>query len=508
MNNSIRPWDSEYDDFLHDESRLTGSAESISFPKTEDDAASIIREIARSKGTVTVQGARTGITAGAVPFGGHILNLSRMNSIGDIRHDNATGADYLTVEPGALLTDVWKRLEGTGLWFPPDPTEASASIGGMVSCSASGAMSYLYGSTRCWVESLRIVLADGSVLPMRRGETFAVGRRFNLTTPDGRRLSGELPDYRIPDVKSAAGYYAADDMDMLDLFIGMEGTLGAVTGIELRLMPKPACIAGLMVFLKSEECAIRFVRFLRREQIGALDALGAKPAAIEYFNHDALDLLRRMRLEYPAFSEIPLLHPHYHTTIYLELHAGSEDDIDDAMMLVMDAMTELGASDEDTWYAASQHELEKHKSFRHAVPEAVNQIIGERKNANPQLTKLGTDMSAPNGMLEDVIAMYNSGLQDARLESVIFGHIGDNHLHVNILPRNMEEHTRGKLLYMDWARQVVEAGGSISAEHGIGKLKTGFLELMYGREGIDQMIALKNVFDPDHVLNPGNLFTL
>lgn len=508
MNHCEETWNNEFDDYLHDESRQTGSARSISFPKTEQEVISAVREAAGCGSTITIQGARTGITAGAVPYGGHILNLSRMNVVRDVSLDAETGMNLLSVQPGALLTDIRKALDGTGWFFPPDPTEASASIGGMVSCNASGAMTLLYGPTRDWIEGLNAVLADGSIIRMKRGACMASGRRFNLHTDDGTGITGTLPDYVMPDVKSAAGYYSMPGMDMIDLLIGMEGTLGIITEIVLRLSPKPSHTAGLMLFAPAEDIAVQLVRFLRGERTGIFDEFTGRPAAIEFFNHDALDLLRRMKGENPAFAGIPHLQPHFHTALYMEFHASSEDEIDESVMQVMEAMTSLGVSDEDTWYAGNERELETHKSFRHAIPEAVNLLIGDRKRTNPELTKLGTDMSVPNEILGDTIGMYNDGLAEAGLESVIFGHIGNNHLHVNILPRNMDEYTAGKQLYLDWAKRIVDAGGSISAEHGIGKLKTAFLELMYGRNGIAQMIAIKDLFDPGHILNRGNLFNL
>jgi D-lactate dehydrogenase (cytochrome) len=104
------------------------------------------------------------------------------------------------------------------------------------------------------------------------------------------------------------------------------------------------------------------------------------------------------------------------------------------------------------------------------------------------------------------MAMYRAGLAEAGLESVVFGHIADNHVHVNILPHSLDDYERGKALYRAWAEQVVAWGGSVSGEHGIGKLKVPFLELMFGDSGIAQMRELKALFDPDGVLNPGNLF--
>jgi D-lactate dehydrogenase (cytochrome) len=495
----IKPFTHDYDDYLRDESRRIGSADYIAFPTTEEQVIEVIREAHAGGLTVTVQGARTGLVAGAIPQGGLVMNLSRMNKIGDIR-GRESGKRFLTVQPGAILADIRKAVEPQGLFFPPDPTETSASIGGMVAANASGALTFSYGPTRNWVQALRLVLSDGSILQLRRGESRASGRSFSLTTDDGRIISGDLPSYTQPNVKSAAGYYVADEMDMVDLFIGMEGTLGVVTEIELKLITKPQAVNGLTVFLPSEEAALKLVRVARGEE------LVLRPVAIEFFNHDALDLLRKAKSENPAFAEIPALRPSFHTAMYLEFHGQSQDDLDEVIVRLMEDIARLGGSDEDTWYATNDRELEPLKAFRHATPEAVNLLIDQRRSVSAEITKLGTDMSDPDESLERVLAMYNAGLAENRLESVIFGHVGNNHLHVNILPNNAEEYERGRSLYLSWAREIIALGGSVSGEHGIGKTKTPFLEMMYGEKAIAQMRALRELFDPQGLLNPGNLF--
>lgn len=490
MSNSIIAWTSEHEDFLRDESRRIGAADSISFPTSEAEVIECVKQIRAQSGTITTQGARTGIVAGAVPQGGHILNLSRMNRIGEV-----TG-DSITVQPGAILDNIREAIECSGLFFPPDPTESTASIGGMVACNASGALTFHYGPTRNWVQAVRMVLSDGDVIALRRGQCMAQGRSFSLTTEGGRIISGDLPAYVLPNVKSAAGYYVADDMDMLDLLIGMEGTLGIITEIELKLIPKPGAVNGLTMFLPDEESALKLVRILREQ---------FEPVAIEFFNHDALDLLRRMKSESSAFEKIPAVKPEYHTAVYTEFHAASDEEIEDPIIMMMESIMELGGSDEDTWYATNDRELEPLKAFRHATPEAVNLLIDQRKRDCPELTKLGTDMSVPDERLEEVITMYDADLAANGLESVMFGHIGNNHVHVNILPRSLVEYDRGKELYLDWAKHIVEWGGSVSAEHGIGKIKVPFLRLMYGNAAVSEMRALRLLFDPEETLNPGVL---
>jgi D-lactate dehydrogenase (cytochrome) len=510
----------DYPDYLRDESRKTGTAESISFPATEADLKHVLLETMESGLAVTLQGARTGITAGAVPSGGHIVNLSRMNRILGLRRHPSEDAFVLRVQSGLLLTDLrravarkdfdtaeWSpesmqavvHFRQAGLYFfPPDPTETTASIGGMVACNASGARTYGYGPTRPHVERLRVLLSDGSALELARGWPRATGRQFAVDTDGGRRIEGTLPSYRMPAVKNAAGYFAKDDMDLLDLFIGSEGTLGVLSEIEIRLIPAPRAVWGVMAFFPAEPEAVGFVEAVR---CGA-----TKPVAIEFFDHGALDLLRRQRRTNPAFSEVPEMPEGWHTGVYVEYHGTDETSVEDAVAGMSETMAACGGDPDATWLMSSERELDRLKDFRHAVPEAVNLLIDERRRQEPGLTKLGTDLAVPDAALREILGLYHRDLDRSGLEHVIFGHIGDNHLHVNIIPKSLQEYERGRAIYGEWARAAVRLHGSVAAEHGVGKLKAALLKEMYGEQGIREMRALKKLFDPVGRLNPGNLF--
>jgi D-lactate dehydrogenase (cytochrome) len=489
----------DYPDYLRDESRRGGGAASISFPRTEEEVREHVLAAAGQHLSITTQGARTGITGGAVPDGGHILNLSRLAQVGDVcRTDNG---GLITVGPGVILADLRERVArqtGGELCFPPDPTETSASVGGMAACNASGARTFFYGSTRAYIDGLRAVLADGSTVELARGRERADGRHFTLRTTGGGVFEGMLPSYAMPGVKNAAGYYAADGMDLLDLFVGSEGTLGIITRLDLRLVPAPAVVWGLMAFLPSTDAAVAFVTRCR----GA----GTQPAAVEFFDRRALDLLRRQKETNPAFGELPDMPAEWHTGVYIEFHGASEDAVEEAVVDMSDAMADCGGDPDATWLGSDEREMTRLKAFRHAVPEAVNLLIDERRKAEPALTKLGTDLAVPDEALADVMAMYRTDLEAAGLEHVMFGHIGNNHVHVNILPRDLSDYERGKALYLDWAAAVVKMGGTVAAEHGIGKLKKALLAVMFGEAGIEQMRAVKRVFDPGGRLNPGVLF--
>jgi D-lactate dehydrogenase (cytochrome) len=512
----------EFVDYLTDESRRNGCADRIAFAQSEADIIEVMRQAADDQIPVTVQSGLTGISGGASPDGGLILNVSGMTRVLGVRYDRETDRYFVRVQPGFTLsalhaalmhggafeTDGWseeslvalKRYRsGTPYVFPPDLTESGACLAGVVANNGSGARTFRYGPARPHVSALRVVLPGGDLLALRRGQQVADGRVFHLQSESGKTYSGALPSYDMPGVKNAAGLFAADDMDLIDLFIGSEGVLGVFSELELALSPLPCVAWGMTAFLPSEEAALTFVEQMRDDQSGRV-------AAIEFFSAEALDLLREQRADNPAFASLPVLSANWRTAVYVEFHGESESIVENAMTYAAEQLEAAGGNADDSWLATSLREIESFKGVRHAVPEAINLKIAERKRQYPELTKLGTDLAVPNGSLRTVMQMYHSDLQSAGLDYVIFGHIGNNHLHVNILPETPDDYKRGKAIYLDWARRVVEMGGTVSAEHGIGKLKTAMLETMYGSDGIEQMRAVKRVFDPSFLLNQGTLF--
>lgn len=519
INNLLKSMHEDFNEYFKDESRVVGIADSISFPKNQQEVITIINELYPKGISITVQGARTGLAAGAVPKGGHIMNLSKMDKISRMRNDENDNF-YITVQAGVILSQLKKQISSKRFdmaewnsssrrtfakfsaaaeqFFSPDPTETSATIGGMVACNASGARSYLYGPTRKHITALKIVLYNGDTLSLQRGKIFADGRRLNLLTEQGRSITAELPSYNMPKTKNASGYYIEEDMDAIDLFIGSDGTLGIITDIEIKLLPLPQVIWGVNCFFEKEKNAIEFVIALREE----LDNI----ASIEFFDGNAIAILRKQKEENPAFSKLPLVEERMDTAIYIELHCQNEKQVMESLTKVGLFMEKSGGCQEDTWVARNDADRDSLLFFRHAVPESVNMLIDQRKKVDPIITKLGTDMSVPNQHLPYIMDMYHTMLKQRGLQSAIWGHIGDNHLHVNILPRNKDEYNKGKALYAEWAAEIAKLRGAVSAEHGVGKLKANFLTVMYGQHHIDEMAILKVNFDPKGLLGTGNMF--
>lgn len=443
-----------------------------------------------------------------------------MNRYLGLRCDDK-GRFLLRVEPGVVLSELRKQLGKkalpTGGWdqaslrtyeefqaapeqfFPTDPTEASACLGGMAACNASGAAAMPMAPCVRISRAFTLRWRMATLLELHRGEVFAQGRRLSLVTAQGRSLEFDLPDYTMPKTKNASGYFVADDMDAIDLFIGACGTLGVITELEITLQPAPAVVWGVSCFFDSEDKAVAFTDSVR--------PVLSHAAAIEYFDAGALDILRRQREQSTAFASLPALDKEAKVCVYVELDCDDEAQATEELYHLGWVLELAGGRDDATWVARTEVDRECQRFFRHAVPESVNMLIDERRRTDPTITKLGSDMSVPNARLADVVALYRRTLADSGLESAAWGHIGNNHLHVNILPRDAQDYRVGGELFAQWAAEVTAMGGAVSAEHGVGKIKAGFLETMYGHDAMVESARLKLQLDPAGQLGRGNLFS-
>ncbi|MFL6468427.1 MAG: FAD-binding oxidoreductase, partial [Pyrinomonadaceae bacterium] len=293
------------ENYLTDASNMPGGhAEKLFVPENAGEIAEILREANSKKIPTTISGARTGTVGGAIPFGGYVISLEKLNKIREINKETQTAI----VEPGVVLADFQKAVETEGLYYPPDPTEWSCQIGGTVATNASGARSFKYGATRKYVERLKVVLAAGDQLELSRGESVSTdGNPLELTTDSGRKIEIKLPTYIRPNVrKNVSGFFNSQPLDAIDLFIGSEGTLGVITEIELSLLSKPEGFFSGIVFFQDENDLLAFVERVRSHSLrehgnqsahASGSALNA--SLIEYFDDRALRFISE------KFSETP-----------------------------------------------------------------------------------------------------------------------------------------------------------------------------------------------------------
>lgn len=465
-----------YSSYLTDEScSRHGVVSSIYFPENTAQVVDAVRRIRGNGGKIVVSGARTGITGGAVGIdGASIISLEKMvECLGGYRFQS-----------GVRLDDIPK--DGTS-YYPVDPTEMSASLGGTVATDASGARTYFYGSTRKHITGLTVVLANGKIINIRRGEVFCSDGEFVLASSGGTRVV-PIQSVRMPPVKNTAGFYLKNDMDLIDLFIGSEGTIGVITEVEIKLSPIPEERLFLVVYLHDEEQALDLVEKMKVDK-------NLHPLAIEYFDPQSIILLRDVGVGSAVPAEA-------RCALYVELlldHDVFEENLEALLK-------SCGIGMDSTWAGFEEKDLLEMKQFRHAVPETINSIIGRRKKDIPALHKIGTDTAVPDGKLREFLSYIRKVIENEGLHYVVFGHIGDNHLHVNMLPATIGELDKAKRIYVEIARKSVEFGGSVSSEHGIGRLKKQFLEIQFSEDELAAMKRVKDAMDPDGVLNPGVMF--
>ena len=427
---------------MTDASNYPGHADQVLSPESESEVAAILKRASAQKVPVTVCGALTGLAGGASPQGGWAISLTRMRKLD-------AGKGRAVVGPGALLRDVQAAAANSGQFYAPDPTENTSSIGGNVAANSSGSRSFRYGATRRHVLSLRVALMDGSIVTLKRGD----------------KIDFDVPAISLPrTTKHSAGYPLAPDMEWVDLFVGNEGTLGVVTEAELQFLPAPGERMGGVVFFRSEE--------------------------------DAMDAVERWRptpglnmIEYIDAASLQMMAVPQRAALMIEIEGDADIDMGNAL-------------ENDSWFATSPSDRERFRVFRHTLAEKANDRV--RRTG---FVKFGTDYAVPLDRNREMMAIYRRVLeQDAPGRYVIYGHIGDAHVHVNSFPETLEQFERGKNVMTDLAREAVQLGGTVGAEHGLGKRKAHLLAIQYPPDQIEAMKAVKRRFDPEWLLGRGTLF--
>jgi len=501
---AVRPW-------LEDASGMSGGrAERVYLPADEREAADLMAACAARCESLTLAGAGTGLTGARIPFGGSVLATDALGGIRDLR-TLPGGGGVAVVGPAASLADLDAAAAPLGLFYGPDPTERSAWMGGTIATNASGSRTFRYGPTRRHVTRLRVALVSGDVIDLPRGRHRAAGDgSFVLPLPSGRSIRGRLPSYTMPLVKNASGFHAEAGMDLVDLFIGSEGTLGLVTEIELALLQAPRGVLAGIVFFAGEEPSWDFLReagersYRSRGYGGPAPPGPRSPGATAPAGERAL--LDARALEYFDAASLEFMRPHHGAipsqakgAIYFEqeTEASTEERLQEAWLDLAEAHRALI---DDSWFAVTEKDLKSFREFRHALPAGINEWLARHRQR-----KIGADMAVPDAAFEAMFRIYRGTLIPTGLAWLAFGHLGDNHLHVNILPRDDGEASRAREVYRTLVERVVALGGTVSAEHGLGKIKAPYLAIMYGEGVFEEMADLKRAFDPSLILGRGNM---
>jgi D-lactate dehydrogenase (cytochrome) len=472
----IRSNPDEIQTYLSDASFIReGHADRVVLPETVAEVAEVLASATRDRTPVTVSGAGTGTVGGRVAFGGIVLATDRLNRIKQIDREGR----YAVAEAGVILSDFQRAVENEGLLYPPDPTERGCFLGGTVATNASGSRTFKYGPTRNYVSGLKVVLASGEVLDLKRGEVLADSQgRIRVGAIDV-----QVPNYRMPATrKNATGYFVAPQMDAIDLFIGSEGTLGVICEITTKLLPKPEGLLSGVVFFADEADVLALVADVRAR---------AEARALEFFDSESLNFLREKYSTIPAEAEAAIFFEQ-------ETTAATEETVLEEWMTLLDRHH----ASSDSWFATNAADQAKLREFRHQLPVLMNEWFARYRQR-----KVSTDMAVPDEAFPGLFRLYQDTLRASGLRYTMFGHIGDNHVHVYILPSDESEGAHAWQLYVEFLKYAAGVGGTLSAEHGVGKLKREYLRLFYTDDQLHQMVALKRAFDPPGILGRGNIFS-
>jgi glycolate dehydrogenase FAD-linked subunit len=429
--------------FASDATKLVFFPEAVVFPGSTGEVSSILRLATEEKFPVTPRGAGSGMTGGALAVsGGLVMVMSRFNRILSIDEDNLIAV----AEPGVVTSDLQKAVETVGLFYPPDPASLKTStLGGNVAECAGGLRAVKYGVTRDYVLGLTVVLPTGDMLKIG-----------------------------VKTAKGVAGY------DLTRLIVGSEGTLAVITSITLRLLPKPEAKMTMTAFFSDVRSAAKVVpEIIRRRTI---------PTVLEFLDRISIECVQKeMAIEVPKNAGAMLL---------IEVD-GEEAEVIRGAGQVKSVCREAGALTFES--ATNDQEAER--------------LWSARRNVSPSLAalrphKISEDIVVPRSLLPDLVDLLGTLSQRYGLPVPAFGHAGDGNIHVNVMldKNDVVELERAHALVGDLFKAVIQMGGTITGEHGIGITKAQYLPLEISGEGLALMARIKKAFDPQGILNPGKIF--
>lgn len=413
--------------------------------KSAEEVSKIMKYAFENTIPVTPRGSGTGLVGAAVPvLGGIVIDMSLMNNILELDEENLT----LTVEPGVLLMEIAKYVEDNGLFYPPDPGEKTATIGGNISTNAGGMRAVKYGVTRDYVRGLEVVLPNGEIV----------------------NFGGKV-------VKNSSGY------SLKDLIVGSEGTLGIVTKAILKLLPHPDKTLSLLVPFPNLDMAIETVPKIIKAKV--------IPTAVEFMERDVI---------LASEQYLGKKFPDRASGSYLLLTFDGKDkkEIEDTYDYVAKICLECGALDvliSDT------------EERQNSIWQARGSFLEAIKGSTTDMDEV--DVVVPRNKIAKFVKFTNQLEKTVGIRIRSFGHAGDGNLHVYILKDELDEATWKQKLNdaMDeMYKKSNELCGKVSGEHGIGYAKMTYLGRSISEESLTLMKGIKSTFDPKDILNPKKLF--
>ncbi|MCI6869715.1 MAG: FAD-binding oxidoreductase [Selenomonadales bacterium] len=430
------------EEYSHDELTATPSYPDLVVRATSaEEISGVLKYANQEKIAVTPRGAGTGLVGASVAVEhGIMIDTTLMNHFLELDEENLT----LTLEPGVLLMEIYQYVEPKGLFYPPDPGEKTATIGGNISTNAGGMRAVKYGVTRDFVRGLEVVLADGTIL----------------------ELGGKS-------VKNSSGY------DLKDMIIGSEGTLAFITKAILKLLPLPQKNVSLLVPFPSLAQAIGTVPLIVKSK--------AIPTAIEFMEREVImDSEKFLGSSFPDNSADAYL--------LLKFDGNSTKEIEEAYDGVAQICLEQGAL--DVLIADTDERADAIWKTRGSFLQAIS-------GSTTQMDEV--DACVPRSKVNEFVEFVHSLQDEMHVRIKCFGHAGDGNLHVYILRDDLDEQAWGKVLLATMDKMYAKArdlDGKVSGEHGIGLAKKPYLKEDLDPAAIKVMQGIKKAFDPNNILNP------
>lgn len=418
--------------------------DAVVYPESTADVQEILRTANEYRIPIVPRGAASNLCGGTVPIaGGIVVAMTRMNKLIEMDTENLTA----TFQPGLNTKTFHCEVEKRGLFYPPDPSSMSIStLGGNIMEGAGGLRGLKYGTTKDYVIALEAVLPSGEVI----------------------RTGGKL-------YKDVAGY------DLTKLLVGSEGTLALITEATVKLLPAPCIRKTMLVSYKDIYAAARSVSRI----VGA----GIIPATLEFMDQPTIRVVEE-------YNHIGL--PTDMQAVLLIEQDGQDENV---VMRDMEAIAKICNEDGADSVQTAKDEME------------AEQLMKARRSALSTLARIRPttileDATVPRSKIAEMVLAINRIAEQYGVNICTFGHAGDGNLHPTCPTdaRNEDEIHRVEQAFADIFEEAIRLGGTITGEHGVGTVKAPYLEWKVGSAGIDIMKGIKQVFDPNGIMNPGKIF--
>tara|TARA_B100000945_G_C20414230_1_gene614283 strand:- start:1082 stop:2680 length:1599 start_codon:yes stop_codon:yes gene_type:complete len=475
--------------YKQDYSNLPGNAAILCRPENEKECAIILAVCQQAEIPLTISAGRTNLNGCATPNGGLILSLERMinpQPYIDLKKKIITSPVGIILEK--MRTEVTKQSNNK-LYFPVDPTSRNeAMIGGALSCNASGFSPGKAGSMRYWTEALDFLTPTGYKISCKRGQYISKNGKFTLLFPK-ESIEWELPTYPRPSIKNASGPYSDDkgNIDLVDYMVGSEGIFGLITSVSFKLKNMPSDFLNIFFCLPSEKNAVYFHQFL----YNYLECDLSKITALEYFGYRCQKYMKHYETLFHSSTDVG---------IYMQIPLYNQT-LEEAVLLWYKIINKsnCGINEENILLLNNPRDWKKFFEARHSIP--VNAL---EKTHKLNTWSILTDTIVPPGNFEQFLEEAHNLLQKSKIEYLLFGHLGDCHLHFHLIP-TIEQQNKAIEVYQKIVSKSAQLGGVYSAEHGTGKRKRNDFIECFGKEGVKQIKLSKSAVDPLFLLNRGNI---